>query len=182
MLPEIKSKVAIIVIALCSFALAVPATASAGTADAKQDFVEGEVLVLLDQDSNQNDAAIEAIWGAAVQKKITFPKSRLSKTSHQTEGKNKSVLRVKLPKGKTVRQAIAQAKSRGLRVEPNYKVRITTVPNDALFSYMWALRNTGQTGGTANADIDAVSAWNITTGSDDVVIAIIDTGIDYSHP
>ncbi|MGA2093735.1 MAG: S8 family serine peptidase, partial [Sedimentisphaerales bacterium] len=39
-----------------------------------------------------------------------------------------------------------------------------------------------QTGGTANADIDAVSAWNITTGSDDVVIAIIDTGIDYSHP
>jgi subtilisin family serine protease len=179
--PEIKSKVTVIFISLCC--LTVTGWRSQ-TFAAQPDYVEDEVLVLSDQDSDQSaQAAIEAISGAAVQKKITFPQSRLSKKSGHNHGTQRhSVLRVKLPKGKTVGQAIAEAKKKGLRVEPNFKVRATAIPNDTLFSYMWALRNTGQTGGTANADIDAVSAWNITTGSDDVIIAIIDTGIDYTHP
>ena len=55
-------------------------------------------------------------------------------------------------------------------------------PTDPDYSDLWHLNNTGQTGGTPNADIDAPEAWKITTGAEDLVIGVIDTGIDYSHP
>jgi hypothetical protein len=44
------------------------------------------------------------------------------------------------------------------------------------------LHNTGQTGGTPDADVDAPEAWSVTTGSAGVVVALIDTGIDTGHP
>ncbi|NIO63665.1 MAG: S8 family serine peptidase, partial [Gammaproteobacteria bacterium] len=44
------------------------------------------------------------------------------------------------------------------------------------------MHNTGQTGGTVDADIDAPEAWDIQTGDPDIIIAITDTGVDYSHP
>jgi parallel beta-helix repeat protein len=56
------------------------------------------------------------------------------------------------------------------------------IPNDPYFNEQWALDNTGQNGGTPGADIHAPEAWEITKGSSDVVIAIIDTGVDYNHP
>jgi subtilisin family serine protease len=69
-----------------------------------------------------------------------------------------------------------------LYAEPDYIVNASQIPNDPLFPGMWPLLNTGQNGGTAGADIKATSAWNITTGSSGVVIAVIDTGVDYNHP
>lgn len=57
-----------------------------------------------------------------------------------------------------------------------------TMLNDPYFNLQWALHNIGQNGGTPDADIDAPEAWDITTGSSDVVIAILDTGVDYTHP
>jgi len=56
------------------------------------------------------------------------------------------------------------------------------LPNDSSFSQLWAMNNTGQTGGTTDADIDAVEAWETTTGSKDIVVAVIDTGLNYTHP
>ncbi len=81
----------------------------------------------------------------------------------------------------------AQQEAEVLYVEPNFvqimgEVIESTTPNDGSFSSLWGLNNTGQTGGTADADIDATEAWDLTTGSSDVVIGIIDTGIDYNHP
>ena len=66
-------------------------------------------------------------------------------------------------------------------VEPNYLVHIARTPDDPDFDKLWGLRNSGQTGGTNGADVDASAAWDISTGSKDVIIAIIDTGIDYNH-
>lgn len=60
--------------------------------------------------------------------------------------------------------------------------QVHSVPNDSQFSDLWALRNSGQSGGTSGADIDAASAWNISTGSRNVVVAVLDTGVDYTHP
>ncbi|PWR71609.1 S8 family serine peptidase [Methanospirillum lacunae] len=59
---------------------------------------------------------------------------------------------------------------------------VSGAPNDPRFSEQWALSNTGQTGGTSGADIGALSAWSVTTGSDSIVVAVIDTGVDYTHP
>ncbi|MFM8980507.1 MAG: S8 family serine peptidase [Planctomycetia bacterium] len=69
--------------------------------------------------------------------------------------------------------------------EPNWVLRTCeTVPNDPSFGQLWGLRNSGQTGGTAGADIDATLAWDLSRGRSDgsVVVAVIDTGIDYGHP
>ena len=54
-------------------------------------------------------------------------------------------------------------------------------PNDPGFTDLWGLNNTGQTGGTAGADISAPEAWSTTTGSSGVVVADIDTGVAYDH-
>ncbi len=65
--------------------------------------------------------------------------------------------------------------------EKNYYGQLTSVSTDEYFSLQWGLHNNGQSGGTIDADIDAPEAWNTFTGSSDVVIAILDTGIDYNH-
>ncbi len=68
------------------------------------------------------------------------------------------------------------------RVEPDGIVRAAqSVPSDPRFGELWALHNSGQTGGTADADIDAPEAWMIATGSRDVRVAVLDTGVDYAH-
>ena len=54
--------------------------------------------------------------------------------------------------------------------------------NDPSFGILWGLHNTGQSGGTVDADIDAPEAWSLTTGSSSVIVAVVDTGVDYSHP
>ena len=65
---------------------------------------------------------------------------------------------------------------------PNYIVRIGATPNDTDYSELWGMNNTGQTGGTADADIDAPEAWDISTGDSSIVVGVIDTGVNYNHP
>ena len=68
-------------------------------------------------------------------------------------------------------------------VEPDFLVSRTVVPGDQGLAqgWLWGLRNTGQNGGIEGIDIDAVRAWDTTTGSRDVIVAVIDTGIRYTH-
>jgi len=57
--------------------------------------------------------------------------------------------------------------------------------NDQPFSWLWGLHNTGQlidVNGTSGADIGAPAAWALTTGSPDVTVAVVDTGVDRTHP
>lgn len=55
-------------------------------------------------------------------------------------------------------------------------------PNDPKFADQWGLSNTGQTGGVSGADIKALKGWEIAKGSDTIVVAVLDTGVDYTHP
>lgn len=71
-------------------------------------------------------------------------------------------------------------------VEPNYIFTIDQLPNDPLFGNLWGLKNTGQSDGasvgTPGTDIGVEKAWDITTGSHKVLVAVIDTGVNYKHP
>lgn len=89
---------------------------------------------------------------------------------------------VKITKNKSMANTLAnlRASSAVLYAEPNYIVTAAAIPNDPRFAELYGLDNTGQTGGTFDADIDAAEAWDIQTGTD-VVVAVIDTGLDYNH-
>jgi len=89
------------------------------------------------------------------------------------------------PKVDTVPRAVsrmAKLKDYILVVEPDHIMTAQATPNDASFTTLWGMHNTGQSGGTVDADIDAPEAWDLSTGSHDVVVAVIDTGIDQTHP
>ncbi|MFN0141700.1 MAG: S8 family serine peptidase [Pyrinomonadaceae bacterium] len=83
--------------------------------------------------------------------------------------------------------------------EPNFQIRLDEqemydlhghlfnskqaigVPSDPLFGQQWALQNLGENSGKQGADLDALHAWETTKGSEDVVVAVLDSGVDYNH-
>lgn len=67
--------------------------------------------------------------------------------------------------------------------EPDYILYASSSPNDPKFTdgSLWALQNTGQSGGTAGADIGAGTAWPVLHNASNVVVAVVDTGIRYTH-
>jgi hypothetical protein len=67
-------------------------------------------------------------------------------------------------------------------VEPDFVVAPARLPDDPAFGRLWGLAPGGTAPGLTGAGIDAVGAWPVTTGSRDVVVAVIDTGIDMRHP
>ena len=66
--------------------------------------------------------------------------------------------------------------------EPNFMQKTITYTNDPLYGDQWALNNTGQSGGSVGADIDMNGAWQITSGRADIRIAVVDGGVDLTHP
>ncbi|MEA3232086.1 MAG: S8 family serine peptidase, partial [Thermodesulfobacteriota bacterium] len=94
----------------------------------------------------------------------------------------------KLPQGMDVQAALNLLKDdpRVAYAEPNYYARPTAVPNDPSFPVQWGLNNTGQVvagvSGVPGADINGPEAWNLNTGHRNIVIAVIDTGVDIFHP
>ena len=71
-------------------------------------------------------------------------------------------------------------------VEPNYIYRINKTSNDPMMGQLWGMNNTGQmdsesTSGVQGMDIGAIQAWDIETGSKNTIVAVIDTGVDYTN-
>ncbi len=62
------------------------------------------------------------------------------------------------------------------------KIKYIENPDDPFFNMQWNLENTGQHEGTPGCDINALNAWDIEKGSEKVIIAIVDSGVDYNHP
>jgi subtilisin family serine protease len=81
-------------------------------------------------------------------------------------------------------QALRRLMRDGLieRVEANQRVQASAAPNDPQFPAQWGLQNIGQAGGVPGADVKAPAAWDVQTGSPEIIVAVLDTGVDYTHP
>lgn len=95
------------------------------------------------------------------------------------------------PERRSIREAIASLNNdpRVEYAEPNFRRDVTAIPtNDTHRGLLWGFDNTGSNlsaytiSGTPDADIDLPEAWAISQGTADVVVAIIDTGVYYTHP
>lgn len=139
---------------------------------------EGEILVKFRDKISESE----------VEKKIISKKASVKWKSHFTK-----VNRIKLPKDITVEKALEIYKNDPdvEYAEPNYIVKkAEVIPDDPFLIQQWFHKNTGQyiggdftrKTGTPDADIDTTDAWDITKGSNDIIIAVIDTGVDYNHP
>lgn len=110
-----------------------------------------------------------------------------SRTRYLADGR---IAEIKVPKGVN-RDVLLKKLSQHQAIsiaEPNYIIKAISnsaqqvLPSDPRFAELWGLNNTGQAGGRVDADIDAPEAWTVTKGDRDVIIGVIDTGMDYNHP
>lgn len=147
----------------------------------KPEVVPGQFLVKLKpQFRALNDQSIERAIGAEVKGQITDSSKWIA---------------VRRPTVETTAYALSAMKQSSIveKVEPNYIYRPVNIPNDPELQNLWGLRNTGQTIivkndegeesylGRAGVDIGMEKAWDIQTGSKNIVVAVIDTGIDYKN-
>lgn len=93
------------------------------------------------------------------------------------------VLRV--PEGESAKSLITNYAQSGLVefAEPDFIRAAAATPNDPKYldGTLWGLNNTGQSSGTVDADIDAPEAWDVLTSASNVVVAVLDTGVRYTH-
>jgi subtilisin family serine protease len=143
-------------------------------ATARHDSMPGEVLVRFRAGTSGAQMA-----GAA---------RSLGASVLQTFRNVSSLQLLRLPAGSSVFGAAASlaARSDVAYAQPNFVYHVDgaldTVPNDPLYNQQWHLNNTGQLGGTPGDDVDAQKAWDTSTGSSDVIVGVIDTGVQYTHP
>jgi thermitase len=128
------------------------------------DFVEGEIIVKLEEDATQSDlAALNRRNDSRTEENLPLDKASV----------------VDLPRDLPVRAAVEIYENSPDvdYAEPDYLLEPTRSPNDTYYDrYMYGPNNTGQTGGAPDADIDAPEAWENTTGDPNTVVAVIDTG------
>ena len=92
---------------------------------------------------------------------------------------------LELPTGATVEEIIRRCKTSELVevAEPDYWVRGSASPNDPAYmnGTLWGLDNSGRNGGKPDADIAAAEAWDVLNDAEGIIVAVIDSGIRYTH-
>ena len=150
-----------------------------GRAHPAQAYVEGDVIITFKPGADLS-AGTNALARHALGLKKHFAElSRL-------RGKHAGLVH---DKTRTTAQLMAELRADPAveTAEPNYLRWVTGIPNDTLFTNLWGLKNTGQSlnssAGKAGDDIRFVPAWALArTTTNPVVVAVIDTGVDYTHP
>lgn len=166
------------VAALLLAALAAPCVSTSLAVEPVHQFTPAEVLVRFGPNAEPEvRSRLRAELGASVADALPVPGLQL----------------LELPPGTPVADAVAKLERapRVLYAEPNLYRKLRVVPDDPFFTQLWGLSNQGQvfaslagppTQGTADADVDAPEAWDFTTGSRDVTVAVGDSGVAYRHP
>lgn len=142
---------------------------------------DGEVMVRIDPDADIQQIANDLTWILGINAETKVKKLVAKQMDiwllefDHTKVQNRHFLN------------IAKAHPRILTAQFNHKLtRRGTVPNDPEFIKQWHWLNDGQTGGTADADVDAEEAWDLATGGltangDTIVVAVIDDGANFNH-
>jgi len=177
MMKIIRPSVVAPVILLLSILTLSSYSAAAAPLERRQAFVTGELLVKFKPTvSTQTRQAAVSSTGGTVQATL-----------------ERGLTHVRLATGQSVDEAaLAYGSDPNVEyVQPNYIYHKTAVPNDPSYGQQWAFANTAQTvtsanysthnPGTAGADMNMQLAWNQITDCSSVVVAVIDTGINYNH-
>ncbi len=153
--------------------LSISALFTASVSAHAADYVPGEILVKFKSNASKQtkDFSLRSTQAVVQQKFSKF------KLEHW-----------RLPQGMDVLTAVAELnKDPNVEfAEPNYRRTPSAIPNDPSFTEQWALQNTGQVvnfvpAGVIGADMGLVTAWNTTTGSANVIVAVIDDSVDINH-
>ena len=144
-------------------------------ADGRPNYVEGEIVVKYKQNGRMR---------SSMRMNSTF-----AIESQESLGVKGAEL-VKVESGQSIDEAITSLKSSGTVefAQPNYLYYPQVIPtvSDSSWGQLWGLHNTGQsvngTVGIADVDIDALEAWEYTNLQDEIIVAVIDTGVDITHP
>lgn len=146
-------------------------------------WVEGEVILKLKGDVGLSRAFLESYRFKSAQKVLDQHKFKEEEVKARVESRGLDRLYLaQLPAGANLNKVLARLKKDPQieYAEPNFIVDTLLSPNDPSFNQLWGLHNTGQTGGTSDADIDAPEAWD-TAKTTNLVVGVIDTGVDYNH-
>jgi thermitase len=159
-------------LALGAFGAALPPAASAASGDIGAveggKYVAGQVLVRYEPGTSSTErAAIRDDLDAGLQRRLLVPRLEL----------------LSLAPEDSVKRAVGELEAQPdvAYAEPNFVYRLAALPNDPGFISQWALDNQEQLGGFLDADINAPEAWDTTTGSSEVVVGVVDSGIALSH-
>ncbi|MDY0097151.1 MAG: S8 family serine peptidase [Candidatus Dojkabacteria bacterium] len=148
----------------------------------RRTYVEGEVLISYKKEK------VNLKTNGGKEKERLFLKGKGLKKKESIDSMNVSLLEIS--DEATVEETIEELKYESSieYVQPNYQYYSTAInTNDTYKNYLWGLDNTGQvvrdTIGNSDKDIDAPEAWEIfDRNSNAVIVAVIDTGVEYSHP
>ncbi|MBI2682046.1 MAG: VCBS repeat-containing protein [Acidobacteriales bacterium] len=146
-----------------------PTTGKVFSVDVRKRFVPGQLLVRFRQ-------------GLSTEKRGAALNDSEGKLHRQRVSGNLDL--VELPPGADVAESARNYRQSPdvIYAEPNYVLQASQTPNDPLFNQQWGLSNNGAFRGKIGADISVTQAWDLTTGTQSVVVAVLDTGVDFNHP
>ncbi len=144
---------------------------------ADNNYVPGEIIVMLKHNRSAQDLASSFGFVNMRPKEALVPDMNIWLFEYDYSLMNADNVLTNVKNNNSV--AIAQFN--------HFTTERSVMPNDPSFGQQWALNNTGQSGGTVDADIDAPEAWNLTTSGltaagDTIVVCIVDGGFYLTHP
>jgi len=168
----------IFVIGIVFFSLNNPTTSQNDLSNfyADKDYVEGDIIVMFKSNTDANLFVQNYDNISLAVKEVLVPDMNIYLFQYDT--KKSQPVDALLSVMRNDKVAIAQF---------NHRVTERVIPNDTRFAEQWDKHNTGQTGGTADADIDGPEAWENSAGGstvfgDTIVVAIVDGGQQVDHP